>query len=196
MSLTIIKEGNPILRVKSKNVKLPLIDEDINTINLMMTHLMKSQIPEIAEEEELQPGVGIAAPQIGVSKNIFCMFASDFDDKLHKYAFINPIIVKKSKELVYLPDGEGCLSVSREVEGVVLRHEEISVKTYLYDFEKKKVFRKLLKLTGIISTIFQHEYDHLDGILFVDRLIDINELPNLASSLIVEIDESEEKTSE
>ncbi|QVK20424.1 peptide deformylase [Mycoplasmatota bacterium] len=194
MKLEIIKEGNPILRLNAKTTIIPLSDEDKMNIKQMMNHLIRSQIPEIAQEENIQPGVGIAAPQIGISKRIFCVFASDLDGKLHKYAFINPEIVNRSKELIYLPDGEGCLSVPREVEGVVLRNKEIKVKSYIYDFDKDVTLRKTITFKDLISIIFQHEYDHLDGKLFVDRLINHESIPDIASSLFDDLEE--EKASE
>ncbi|XMB87043.1 peptide deformylase [Mycoplasmatota bacterium WC44] len=186
MNLTIIKEGNPLLKRKAVEVKLPLSDEDKMTITFMMQHLIKSQIPEIAEAEGIQPGVGIAAPQIGVSKRMFCIYTTDLNDKLHKYAFINPVVQEKSEEMIYLPDGEGCLSVDREVPGIVLRHKEIKVNTLVYDIEKKITKKMTLKLTNLLSIIFQHEFDHLEGILYVDRVQDTDNIPKNAKSLFFE----------
>lgn len=169
-TLTIIKEGHETLRTKATEVQLPVSDEDKNTLTAMMNHLIKSQIPEIAEREGIQPGVGLAAPQINVAKRMFVMLAHDFNDKLHKYAFINPVIIEKSDELVYLPDGEGCLSVPRPTEGIVPRHKSIKVKTKLYDVDQKTLRSVTMQLKGYIAIVFQHEFDHLNGVLFVDRL--------------------------
>ncbi len=171
-ALTIIKEGHETLRTIAEKVELPISDHDKNTIKSMMNHLIKSQIPEIAEAEGIQPGVGLAAPQINVSKRMFVILTHDFEDRLHKYAFINPEIIYKSDELVYLPDGEGCLSVPRLTEGFVPRHKVIKVKTKLYDTDKDTFRSVTMQFKGYISVVFQHEFDHLNGVLFVDRLVE------------------------
>lgn len=169
-TLTIIKEGHETLRKVAEEVKFPMSDEDKKTITDMMNHIIKSQIPEIAEAEGIQPGVGLAAPQINVPKRMFVMLTHDFDDRLHKYAFINPEIIYKSDEMIYLPDGEGCLSVPRETEGIVPRHKIIKVKTKLYDTDSGTLRSVTMQLKGYIAIVFQHEFDHLNGVLFVDRL--------------------------
>lgn len=167
--LKIIKEGHPTLRKVASKVKLPLKESDKTTLIGMMNYLKMSQIPEIAEKEGIQPGVGIAAPQINVSKRMFCIFTTDMEGNLHEYAFVNPEIIKKSKEITYLPFGEGCLSVDREVEGVVPRYSEIIVKTKLLDTEKGTLRSVKMRLSGYIGIVFQHEFDHLDGILYPDK---------------------------
>ena len=78
---------------------------------------------------------------------------------------INPKIISKSEELIYVGEGEGCLSVNREVEGIVPRHARITVEAYdengdLYD----------IRVREDVAVAFQHELDHLDGILFVDKI--------------------------
>ena len=81
---------------------------------------------------------------------------------------VNPRIISYSEELTYLDCGEGCLSVDRETHGYVHRPRRVSLETYLYDNgELKKVS---LRLKGYPAVVFQHEYDHLNGILFVDRI--------------------------
>lgn len=182
--LNIIQEGHQTLRDIAREVPLPVSDEDKNTLTSMMNHLIMSQIPEIAEREGIQPGVGLAAPQINVSKRMFVMLTHDFNDKLHKYAFINPEIIEKSEEIVFLPDGEGCLSVPRDTEGIVPRHKSIKVKTKLYDVDKKTLRSVTMQLKGYIAVVFQHEFDHLNGVLFVDRLT--TEIPKGAVSVFEE----------
>jgi len=185
----IIKEGNPVLKIKAKEID-KVTTEDINTLKAMMNQLISSQIPELAEKYNLQPAVGLAAPQIGLSKRMFCVLAEDFDSDLHKIAFINPKIISKSKEMTYLPFGEGCLSVPRETEGLVPRHMEIKIRGLVYDFEKEKLIKKTLKLSGIISIIVQHEYDHLDGILYTDRMVE--KIENIEPLYVIE-DEIEDE---
>ena len=78
---------------------------------------------------------------------------------------INPKIISKSEELIYVGEGEGCLSVNREVEGIVPRYARITVSAF---DENGKPFT--MRVREDISVAFQHEIDHLDGILFVDKI--------------------------
>lgn len=189
MSLTIIKEGHPTLNQVAKEVQIPMTDEDKNTLTEMMYHIKKSQIPEIAEKEGLRPGVGLAAPQINVSKRMFVVFLQDFDDKVMEYAFVNPEIVEKSDALTYLPTGEGCLSVDREVEGLVMRHQEIIIKTKLFDVKEQTLRSVKMKLKGYPAIVFQHEFDHIDGILFPEKILDI---PKEGATPLWDLEEIEE----
>ncbi len=166
----IIQEGNPILRKRAQEVSLPISDTDFNTINDLMTYILFSQDEEKAEEFNLRPGVGLAAPQIGVSKKIFCMHTKDeLGEHLHSYAVINPKIISHSEELTYLPGGEGCLSVDEEKNGLVPRYAKIKAKAHLIDLDTRETKEVLLKLSGYPGIVFQHEYDHLLGILFIDK---------------------------
>ncbi len=122
------------------------------------------------------------------------MLVNDFDGKLYKFAVANPEIVEESKEKVYLPDGEGCLSVPRETEGIVPRAKNIKVKAILYDTDKKTARKVTMKLDDYIAIVFQHEFDHLDGILFVDRLVD--EAPNNAENVFANYFEDYEEENE
>ena len=78
---------------------------------------------------------------------------------------INPTLISYSNELVYVEEGEGCLSVNREVEGIIGRHARIKVGFYDIDGNYKEE-----RVREEISVAFQHEMDHLDGILFTDRI--------------------------
>ena len=164
----IIKEGNPILKVKSVDVVLPLSEEDENTLKSMIEYIFNSINPEIAEKYKLRPAVGIAAPQVGKNIKMLVMYCTDEYGNEHYYPMVNPRIISYSEELTFLDCGEGCLSVNRETHGYVHRPRRVSLETYLYDNgELKKVS---LRLKGYPAVVFQHEYDHLNGILFVDRI--------------------------
>lgn len=164
----ILKEGNPILKVKSVDVVLPLSEEDENTLKSMIEYIFNSINPEIAEKYKLRPAVGIAAPQVGKNIKMLVMYCTDEYGNEHYYPMVNPRIISYSEELTYLDCGEGCLSVNRETHGYVHRPRRVSLETYLYDNgELKKV---ALRLKGYPALVFQHEYDHLNGILFVDRI--------------------------
>jgi peptide deformylase len=174
LSDDITKEGNPVLREKCKEVTLPLSNDDLETLKGLHEYELISQIDELVKKYKIRPGVGIAAPQVGVAKRMFAIEMDDFlnDNKHYSFCCVNPKIIERSKEMTYLPGGEGCLSVDRDTCGVVLRNNKIVVKTWLYDFNTNKLQFKTLRLEGYPAIVFQHEYDHLDGIMFVDKLID------------------------
>ena len=185
----IIKEGNELLRKKSADVTLPLSNEDKTTILEMLGYLFNSQNDQKAKELGLRPGVGIAAPQIGINKNMFAILCNDMEGKTWLMAVINPKIVKKSKELVFLPGGEGCLSVDRCTDGLVTpRHNKITLKSAIYDFNTKKIKNITLNLEGYPAIVIQHEYDHLDGILFTDKMYKEDEI-NASPLYVIEEEE-------
>ena len=88
----------------------------------------------------------------------------------HFSPLINPVLLSYSNELTYLKGGEGCLSVDRDVRGLIHRPKRISVRAQYYDVETGTLEEKVFKFEGYISVVFQHEFDHLKGILFVDRI--------------------------
>lgn len=164
----ITREGNPVLRKKCVDVKIPLSKEDEQTLKDMIEYIVNSQNDELAEKYGLRPGVGLAAPQIGVDKKMLVILSYDENGNLHFYPMVNPKLVSYSEEKTYLDCGEGCLSVDREVHGYVHRAKRVTVETYLYNDGELKYVR--LRLKNYLAVIFQHEYDHLNGILFVDRI--------------------------
>jgi peptide deformylase len=170
--VAIIKEGHPTLRSVAKPVPVPLLDDDKAILKDMMGHIKMSQIPELADRYQLRPGIGLAAPQINISKRMFVIHFNDMDGMHHEFAFVNPEIVVSSEEQTYLPFGEGCLSVDREVSGIVLRHKELDVKTVLYDTKEDTIRHVRMKLRGYVAIVFQHELDHLNGVLFLDRVLE------------------------
>ena len=168
----IIKEGNPLLKQKSVDVNLPISDEDANTLNTMIEYIFNSIDPEVSEKYGLRPAVGIAAPQIGILKKMIVINAIDEDGVEHFYAIVNPKLMSYSDELTHLQGGEGCLSVEREAKGLIHRHKRVTVKGYF--LEDGKLVNKTIKLKGYLAIVFQHEYDHLLGTLFVDRINPVN----------------------
>ncbi len=146
--MKVITYGNPVLRKKAKKVKN--IDKDILSLTEKMFDTMHSNVPQ---------GVGLAAPQVGIP---IALFVYELDDD--KGVLINPeIIEKKGKET----GEEGCLSVPG-VFAPVERAEEVVVRAI--NIKGKRV---VLKVKGFKARVFQHEIDHLKGILFTDY---INEL--------------------
>ncbi|HHU56075.1 MAG TPA: peptide deformylase [Acholeplasmataceae bacterium] len=166
----IIKEDDPRLRLKSEPVNLPLSKEDIETLLLMNEYLLNGYDEEKAKQLNIRPGVGLSAVQIGILKQMFVICGYDENNNLHHYGVINPKIISHSEQLTFLESGEGCLSVDRETYGLVHRPMRITAKCTLFDFETFETKKTTLKLKGYMAIVFQHEYDHLHGILFFDHI--------------------------
>ena len=162
----IILDSNPLLRQKSVDVELPLSKEDEALLDEMMEYLENSQDDEKAKDLDIQPGVGLAAPQIGVLKKMFTVLTYDEKGVLHKYALVNPKIISTSVAKCYLSGGEGCLSVKESHPGYVKRYLKIKMKAYDH-ISKQDV---LLSLRGYVAIVLQHEYDHLYGTLYYDHI--------------------------
>ena len=170
----IIREGYPTLREVANDVTLPLSDEDIILGEKMLQFLHNSQDPVMAEKLGLRGGVGLAAPQLDISKRIIAVLVpnpEDADGNPPKEAYslqevmYNPKVVAHSVQDAALGDGEGCLSVDRNVPGYVVRHARVTVEYFTKDGEKKRI-----KLKGYNSIVVQHEIDHTNGIMFYDRI--------------------------
>ena len=161
----ILDEKDKRLRKKNVDVTFPLANEEKKLIKDMLKHLKESQIEEIAEKYDLRPGMGLAAPQVGINKNFFVICHEEQPNKFVDYILINPTLVSHSEELVYAGSGEGCLSVNREVEGIVPRYARVTMEGYDMDGNKIRI-----RAREELSIAFQHEYDHLNGILFFDRI--------------------------
>ena len=159
------------MRQRAKEVKLPLSTNDLETCQLMMEYIVNSQDPEKITAFGLRPAVGLSAPQINISQKMFCINSYDETGKiLFSKAFVNPKIVAFSEEKTYLPGGEGCLSVDESKNGLVPRSMRIKAKAFQVDLETGMAEPVFLKLSGYLGIVFQHEYDHLQGILFVDKV--------------------------
>lgn len=163
--LKILDEKNIILRKKSKEVSLPLSKEDKKTIKQIMKHLKYSQIEKYSQKYNLRPGMGLAFPQLGKLKRIIVIVHEYEEGKFKDYCIVNPKIISHSEEIVALETGEGCLSVNREVEGHVPRYARIRISGYDEDGNKISI-----RAREDLAVAFQHEVDHLDGILFYDRI--------------------------
>ena len=161
----ILDEKDKILRTVSKEVEFPLSESDKKTINDIIEMLTNSQIPELAEKYNLRPGMGLAAIQLGIPKRYFVV-VHEYDEGLFdNYVIINPKIVSTSQEMIYVGEGEGCLSVNRETCGIVPRHARVTLEGY--DEEGNKI---RVRGREELAIAFQHEMDHLNGILFVDKI--------------------------
>ena len=161
----ILDEKEKILRTVSKEVTFPLTKKDKETIDKMIKYLHDSQIEELSEKYDLRPGMGMSAIQLGVPKRFFVVVHEVEDGQFDNYILINPRIISNSMEKIYVEEGEGCLSVNRVVEGIVPRYARVTMEAY--DMEGKKFKVRGREDLAIVS---QHELDHLDGILFVDKI--------------------------
>lgn len=163
--IKILDEKDKILRKVSKEVNFPLSKEDKQAIKDMITYLKMSQMDEFIEKYDLRAGMGLSYVQIGVLKRIFVIVEELDDGDFKEYIVINPKIISHSEEIIYVGEGEGCLSVNREVEGIVPRYARLTVEAQDMDGNTYTI-----RVREDISICFQHEMDHLNGILFVDKI--------------------------
>jgi peptide deformylase len=153
--IKIAKLGEEVLRLKAKKVKDIKSDETQKLISDMLISLKKSN------------GVGLAAPQISISKQIMIISSKPNirypnAPYMEDLVLINPKIIKTSKSKN--KDWEGCLSIPG-IRAQVPRYNKIKIKYKTINDEKKTATFK-----GFIARIFQHEYDHLIGLAFIDRV--------------------------
>ena len=142
--LKIITHPNPFLRQKSLSV-IDVFDDEI-----------KKLIPQMIETMVKQDGVGLAAPQIGKSIQLIVIYFKE-----STLVIINPKIIKKSFSKVW--GEEGCLSVPDKF-GEVKRHKKITI---IYTNENGQ--KQQLAAKDMLARVIQHEIDHLNGILFIDK---------------------------
>ena len=165
MKLKIVKDNNPIMRKKSEPVALPLSQEDKTILDEMLNYLKLSQDEEYAKKHNIRSGVGIAAIQIGLLKRMFCIYYEK-EDGVVQYQLVNPKIIEYSIRKCALKDGEGCLSVDAEHPG--LSHRYYKIKMAAFDALTNQEI--IITARGFDAIVLQHEYDHLDGKFFYDRI--------------------------
>ncbi|MBO1199824.1 peptide deformylase [Staphylococcus simiae] len=162
----IIRDGHPTLRLKADEVTLPISNEDKETLKAMREFLINSQDDEISKRYGLRSGVGLAAPQINVAKRMIAVYLpDDGNGKSYDYMLVNPKIMSHSIQEAYLPTGEGCLSVDENIPGLVHRHHRVTIKAK--DIDGNDIN---LRLKGYPAIVFQHEIDHLNGVMFYDHI--------------------------
>jgi len=163
--LNILDEKDSRLRKKSVDFEGPLTDEEKDLVKRMIQELTYSQIEEYSQKYELRPGMGLAFPQLGINKRLIVVVYEYEPGKFDNYVVVNPKIISTSEEMIAADAGEGCLSVNREVDGHVPRHARITV-VGLDENGNDVRYRVREEL----SIAFQHEIDHLNGILFYDHI--------------------------
>lgn len=139
--------GDPILREKAVEVK-------------QITDATLRLIEDMFETMYAEEGVGLAAPQVGVSERIIVV--DPRDDVTERFALINPVIVETGHETDR--DEEGCLSIPG-LKDIVERPATVVVEGLTPSGEQRRI-----EAAGLLARILQHEIDHIDGILFIDRL--------------------------
>ncbi|MBK22470.1 MAG: peptide deformylase [Halobacteriovorax sp.] len=160
----VIRMGHPVLR----QTAAPLTDEEIGSPET------KELVQDLLDTMAAEDGIGIAAPQIGISKQVALVGVPEDSERYPDaeetplYVVINP----KIKFLDETPQGfwEGCLSVPG-LRGYVERPRKIQV-----DFKNLEGEEQTLVLEDFDATVFQHELDHLFGVLYVDRIKDSKQL--------------------
>lgn len=162
----IVKDDNPSLREKSEPLNLPLSQKYQALAERMLRYVKDSRDDEKAEKYDLKPAVGLAAPQVGVNVQMLVVVVDNEEDGFDEYVLANPKIISHSVQKTVLASGEGCLSVEDEHQGLVPRHARITVKAY--DILKQEVVE--FRANGYLAVVLQHEIDHLNGILFYDRI--------------------------
>ena len=165
MKLKIIKDSNPIMKKKSLPVTLPLSAEDKKTLDDMLEYLKLSQDEEYSKKHNIRAGIGMAAIQIGLLKRMFVIYY-EREEGIVQYQLVNPKIVEYSIRKCALRDGEGCLSVDGDHPG--LSHRYYKIKMEAYDALKDQEI--VITARGFDAIVLQHEYDHLDGLFFYDRI--------------------------
>ncbi|WP_295730095.1 peptide deformylase [uncultured Limosilactobacillus sp.] len=164
----IVRDGNPVLRQRAAKVSFPLTDEERTFAHELMEYLEVSQDPEQCKKYGLRAGVGLAAPQVGVSKQMASVLVPADEEggkPQFKDVIINPVIVSESVQYGALTEGEGCLSVDKDIPGYVPRHDRITLKYQDVDGQTHKV-----RLKHYPAIVCQHEIDHLHGVLFYDHI--------------------------
>ncbi len=148
-ALEVMKAGHPVLKQ---------VAEPVDFVNKKLRSFIEDMVETMYESD----GVGLAAPQVGLSQRIIVL-----DDGNGLLELVNPEITKKEGSQIGL---EGCLSVPGYY-GNVDRYDKITVKA-LDKYNKKKI----IKAEGFLARILQHEIDHLDGHLFIEKASDIHRI--------------------
>lgn len=139
-----LRKKVPVLDLKKENKK------ELSALVKEMRILMK-----------MARGIGLSANQVGVSKRLFVTEVPSENEKTKFYVFFNPVFTKISKETSLME--EGCLSIPG-VFGPVLRSEKVTIEGTNIQGKKLKI-----RAWGLLARVFQHEMDHLNGVLFIDK---------------------------
>lgn len=153
--LKVLEYGDPVLRKPTEKVH-------------KISAKVKKLVSDMFDTMYQQQGVGLAAPQVGVSKRLFVLDCTTDEKQLPQMVMINPIIVKKWGAI---ESKEGCLSFPG-VYTMVKRYENIVVRYMDLNGKRQEM---TVEGGGLLCRAIQHEYDHLEGVLFVDHIMDMDD---------------------
>lgn len=174
----LVKDTSASIRQTSIDIDLPLSQENELVMQKLIDFVRFSQDKILNKDEIVRPAVGLAASQIGANINMFYMKIEIYNNEeteiilSFEHALINPKITAYSKEMCYINEGEGCLSVDFDHKGYVPRHYKLTIEGY--DYLKKEHVN--ITVRGYEAIVFQHEYNHLEGKLYYDRINQENPL--------------------
>lgn len=176
----IYDDKQAVMRKRCTEIE-PITEQDKQLLKDMVEYLKNSQDEAFQEKYKVRSGVGIAAPQIGIDKRFFAVYYTNEKDEEVKYGLINPKIISSSVRKCALRNGEGCLSVKEDKPGYVYRYYKITMRAF--DVFQNKVIDIVAK--GYDAIVLQHEYDHLDGIIYYDRISKTNPNEEIENSILI-----------
>ncbi len=156
--LAILRLGHPALRTAAQPV--PAAD--------LGSQRLERLVEDLFETLEAFRGAGLAAPQVGVLEQVFVLAAGVVESTAPRFAVVNPLISFEGHDWAY--DWEGCLSIP-DLRGLVPRHLHLRLQGWTPNGASVD-----LRLEGFSARVVQHEYDHLNGVLFLDRMRDLQSL--------------------
>lgn len=168
----LVKDTTVSIRQASSEVELPLTPENELVMQKLIDFVRYSQDKVLNQNEIIRPAVGLAASQINANINMFYMKIEIYNNEeteivlSFEHALINPKITGYSKEMCHINEGEGCLSVDIDHKGYVPRHYKLTIEGY--DYLKQQQVN--ITARGYEAIVFQHEYNHLEGKLYYDRI--------------------------
>ncbi|WP_425378994.1 peptide deformylase [Spiroplasma endosymbiont of Polydrusus pterygomalis] len=167
----LVFDNTPEIRQSSKEVAFPLAPDNELVMKKLIDFVKYSQDPQKNSDHAIRPAVGLAAPQIGNNIKMYYIRIEDTDEetgtkKVTEHAMINPKIIGKSNQISCIEEGEGCLSVNGDKEGLVPRSFRIIVEGY--DYLKQQ--QVTITVRSYEAIVFQHEQAHLEGKLYYDLI--------------------------
>ena len=153
-----------VLHKVTADLTFPISTQDQELIDRMVTYI-DACYQKQSKAYGIRAGIALAGPQVGLLKKVIYIHF-DVNKQEQKYLIANPKVIAESMVHAYISEGEGCLSVEQDYKGIVKRRNRIIVKAY--DLINKKDIT--INAEGILAICLQHEIDHLNGILYYDRI--------------------------
>jgi peptide deformylase len=160
----LLKDTDSNLRKPTTELVFPIPTDEQELIDRMIAYI-DACYHQKHKEFDILPGIALAGPQVGLLKKVIYIHFSRGEQE-YKYLIANPKIIAESTVWACISDGEGCLSVETNHKGIVKRKNKIIVKAYDI-FGQKDI---TINADGILAICLQHEMDHLNGILYYDRI--------------------------